>query len=72
MTTAMETAAKYKIGPVIESLLNGQWRQAKEELQRGCKTKPEKQARKLGQVIGHLCDTNRGDMAVRFLKMFDQ
>jgi len=72
----METASKYKIDHIIESLINGQFKQAKEQTQYRCKTKPEKQARIVGQVIGALCDPdgyrNDPSLAVRYLKLFDQ
>ena len=64
----------YKIAHIIESLENGQLKQAKEQIQWKCKTKPEKQAFKVGQVVGALMDEddyNNPDLARRFLCLFD-
>lgn len=59
---------------VIESIINGQMHQAKQQLQHGCKTRPEKQAYRLGRVVGALCDPDgsykQPDLAVRFLALF--
>lgn len=64
-----------KIDHIIDSLINGQFSQAKEQAQHGCKTLPEKQARRVGQVVGALCDPigfqYRPDLAVAFLNLFD-
>lgn len=71
----MITAYKYRIAHIIESLENGQFKQAKQQTQHLCKTKPEKQARIVGQVVGALCDPdgshNNPDLAVKFLTLFD-
>lgn len=56
---------------VVESIDNGQWAQAKAQIQHRCKTKPETQARRLGIVVGALCDNGYDDDAVRLLRMFD-
>lgn len=65
----------YRIDHIITSLKNGQWEQAKEFTQKCCKTKPERQARKVGQVVGALCDPDNvhkdPDLAVRYLNLFD-
>ncbi len=73
----METSAKYKISEVLNLILKeNNLHAAKEVLQKNCKTKPEKQARKLGQVIGALMDSKgfnyHPDLAVRFLNIFDK
>jgi len=64
----------YRQSDVIESLINGQFAQAKEQVQQGCKTKPEKQAYRVGRIVGALCDSegsyNMPDLAVRFLNLF--
>ena len=71
----MKTASKYKISHIIDSLYNGQFKQAKQQTQYLCKTKPEKQAYIVGQVVGALCDIdgsrNNPDLAVRYLNLFD-
>jgi len=46
---------------IVESIYNGQWRQAKTQLQQGCKTKPEVQARRLGWVVFQLMYENLND-----------
>lgn len=55
---------------VGESLRNGQWKQAKEQIQHRCRTRPEVQARRLAIVIGVLIEGGRADDAVRLIKMF--
>tara|TARA_R110002096_G_scaffold429267_1_gene641989 strand:+ start:457 stop:666 length:210 start_codon:yes stop_codon:yes gene_type:complete len=44
------------IEEIIESLINGNFQQAKEQLQDGCKTKPEEQAYRLAVVTYRLVD----------------
>lgn len=65
----------FKIDHIIDSLHNGQFKQAKEQIQHKCKTKPEVQARKLAQVCSALIDPegfhNRPDLAESLLNMFD-
>ena len=72
----MITASKFKIRHIIESMINGQYQQAKQQTQYRCKTLPEKQARKVGQVVGALMDKEHSDynpdMAARFLNLFDK
>lgn len=69
-------AGKYYITDIIYSLINGQFKQAKEQTQYMCKTKPEKQAYRVAQVVGALVDPdgsyNKPDLAVSFLNMFDK
>lgn len=71
----MAYSNKYNITPIIDSLINGQFKQAKSQAQYLCKTKPEKQAYIVGQVVGALCDRdhvyNDPDLAVIFLSLFD-
>lgn len=72
----MITSTKFNITLILHLLVvENDILGAKVELQKGCKTLPEKQARKLGQVIGALCDIEgfnyRPDLAVRFLNSFD-
>ena len=56
-------------------MINGQYQQAKQQTQYRCKTLPEKQARKVGQVVGALMDKGHWnyspDMAARYLNLFD-
>lgn len=65
----------YKINHIIESMINGQFKQAKEQTQYRCKTLPEKQAYRVGQVVGSLCDPdgfyNMPDLAVTYLNLFN-
>jgi hypothetical protein len=71
----MTSSNKYRISHIIASMINGQWKQAKAQTQHLCKTIPEKQARKVGQVVGALTDPEHSDydpdMAARYLNMFD-
>ncbi len=71
----MKYASKYKISHIIESLINGQFEQAKNQTQYLCKTLPEKQAYRVGQVVGSLCDPEgfykNPDLAVRYLNLFN-
>ena len=72
----MNSAGKYYIQHILESVVNGQFTQAKDQIQDRCKTKPEKQAYRLAQVVGALCDPNHPyynvDSAVTLLKRFDR
>jgi len=43
-----------EINTICESVINGQFKQAKEQIQKGCKTKPELQAVRLSNVMAHL------------------
>ncbi len=65
-----------RINHIIDSMINGQFKQAKEQTQYRCKTLPEKQAHRVGQVVGALCDPDHPnydpDMAVRFLALWEQ
>ncbi len=60
---------------VIGSIYNGQWKQAKVQLQEGCKSKPELQAFRLAHVCCTLVDPEddykRPDLAQIFLEMFN-
>ena len=70
----MVKSSKYRIDHIVDSLINGQFKQAKEQTQYRCKTKPEKLARKVGQVIGALMDEENFDnpeLAARYLNLFD-
>ena len=70
----MKTLKRYeRIDHIIESLINGNFKQAKEQTQYGCKSIPEKQAKIVGQVVGALMDKdnyNDPDLAVTYLDMF--
>lgn len=59
---------------IIDSLINGQFKQAKELVQGGCKTLPEKQAYRLARVCCALVDPEgyhkRPDLAKSLLKLF--
>ncbi len=71
----MICANKCNIKPIVDSLICGQFKQAKEFLQHKCKTKPEKQAYRLAQVIGAMTDPANEyyepELAARFLNCFD-
>lgn len=62
------------LNEIIDSLHNGQIKQAKEMLQKGCRTLPEVQAYRLARVCCALIDPDgyhqRADLAVVFLKCF--
>jgi len=66
----------YRIDHIIDSLIDGQFKQAKEQTQYRCKTLPEKQSRIVGQVVGALCDPdgyrNDPDLAVTYLNLFGE
>lgn len=70
----MNTASRNRIDHIIDSLVNGQFEQAKNQSQYLCKSIPEKQAYMVGQVVGALCDPdgahNNPDLAVRYLNLF--
>jgi len=61
---------------ILDSVRNGQWDQAKRQLQEGCKTKPEEQAYRLARVCCALTDPadklNRPDLAKTFMGMFHE
>lgn len=65
----------YRIDHIIDSLTNGQFKQAKAQTQYMCKTLPEKQAYKVGQIVGALMDKDGSsynpNLAVRFLNLFN-
>ena len=44
----------YNIDHIVESIHNGQFEQAKEQLQKGCKTKPATQAFRMAGVMNSL------------------
>ena len=71
----MKHASRYKIDHIIESIKDRNMYRAKEQTQHRCKTRPEKQAYIVGQVIGSLCDPDGfhhdPDLAVEYLNMFD-
>lgn len=64
----------HRISHIIESLQNGQFKQAKTQTQYLCKTVPERQARRVGQVVGALCDPDGNyknpDLALQYLQLF--
>lgn len=71
----MKTANRYNVSHITESLINGQFKQAKAQTQYKCKTNPEKQAYIVGQVVGALVDPdnhNKPDLAVRYLNLFNK
>ena len=67
---------KENITEILDSLYNGQFKQAKEFTLRGVKTKPMKLAHRVGQVVGALLGadgfTVRPDLAVRYLELFEE
>ena len=72
----MKTAKKhYKIDTIINNLINGNLSDAKQLTQHRCKTIPERQAYKVGQVVGALMDKEHSrynpDLAVTYLNLFD-
>ena len=65
-------ASKYRINHIINNIRNGNWLCAKVYIQRGCKTKPEKQAYRLAQVVSALIENEKSpDAAARLMNMFD-
>ena len=64
-------ANKSHVSSIIDSLINGQFAQAKEQTQRNCKTKPELQAYRVGQTVGALCDRGMPDLAATYLNLFN-
>ena len=61
----------YVISHIIVSVEMGQWEQAKEYIQRRCKSKPTQQAARLAQVACALVESGRADDAKRLIKMFE-
>ena len=66
----------YNIDEIIESLINGQFQQAKEQTMYRCKTRPMKLASRVGQVVGSLTDPdgfyNMPNLAVRYWNLFKE
>ena len=64
-----------EIDNIIRSMVNGQWKQAKELTRKGCKTKPERMAYRVGRIVGALCDPDgfrdEPDLARVYLTMFE-
>ncbi|WGH49536.1 hypothetical protein [Alishewanella phage vB_AspM_Slickus01] len=56
---------------IIDSLINGQFKQAKEQITSGCKTKPYKLAHRVGEIVGVLHRQGQIDLATRFLTLFE-
>jgi len=56
---------------ILDSVYNGQWKQAKEQTQSQCKTKPSMQAFIVGQVtlLLHL-DEEEPELAITYLCLF--
>lgn len=65
-------ANKFNIKYIMLSIDNGQWGQAKDLIQYKCKTKPEKQAYRLAQVVGALIERGSNDQAARLINRFDK
>lgn len=65
-----EKIAQEEIDTIIESLYNGQYRQAKNQVMEGCKTKPELLAYRVGFIIDILRDNGDSSEATRFLAQF--
>lgn len=66
----MIVSCKFNVKHAKMLCLQGKYKQAKEELQKGCKTIPEKQVRKVGQLIGLLMDEGFKDQAAHLLNTF--
>lgn len=69
MTT--ENITQEDVDTVIESLYNGQYKQAKSQIMEGCKTKPEKLAHRVAIIVISLCDGGYFNEAHRFLAQFE-
>lgn len=63
--------AGFNHGPIIDSLINGQFKQAKSQTLIGCKTRPEKLAYRVGSIVGALIENGKPDLAVKFLNLFN-
>lgn len=68
----METMNRYmNIAPVLSAIASGRYVSAKELIQEHCRTVPERQARRLAQVVGALIERGDADAAVRLINLFD-
>lgn len=52
---------QFVTAPVLVSISNGQYKQAKDMITEGCKTKPEKMAQRLGRIIACISDEDIQD-----------
>jgi hypothetical protein len=59
------------ISSAKKECLGGNYEEAKRLIQYRCKTKPEKQARKLGQLVGALLEEGHNDIAASLLNAFN-
>jgi hypothetical protein len=59
------------ISSAKKECLDGNFEEAKKLIQYRCKTKPEKQARTLGQLVGALVEDGYNDIAASLLNMFN-
>ena len=57
---------------IRDSIENGQWEQAKAQVQSKCKSIPERQSRRLAQVVGALVEDGKADDAVTLIDCFDK
>ena len=69
---------QFGIESVLESIVNGQYKQAKDMITEGCKTKPEKMAQRLGHIIACISDEDiqgcfgvNTDHAIRLINQFN-
>lgn len=77
MTT--EKITQEEIDTIIESLYNGQYKQAKSQIMDGCENQPEKLAYRVGFVIETLClrssdiyeEIKTSNIIDRFLTQFE-
>lgn len=68
----METMNRYtNIEPILSAVASGYYAFAKELIQERCRTVPERQARRLAQVVGALIERGGADAAVRLINLFD-
>lgn len=66
-----EKITQEEIDTIIESLYNGQYKQAKSQVMEGCKTKPELLAYRVGFIIEILGDRGDNYESNRFLAQFE-
>lgn len=57
---------------IVSSLVNGQYKQAKEQTLQGCRTNPERLAYRSGRVVWHVCTQlhNGGHLAEPYINSF--
>lgn len=61
-----------ELDTIVDSVYNGQMKQAKEQTLRGCRTKPAKLAYRVATVVKLLCTRDDWFECSRFISMFEE